>query len=190
MKRVMFLLIGIMMAGGMAAAATGNDSTIKATIPVGSTIVIPVSEGSKEVVFDVEGVEITALSDLEAVEGGRPVRDDPGESVAYSLGETDNYNGRKRDGQTAAEREARLRALLTTIKVIFNSVGMETTFIGATVIAISSQVAPNPATGEAILKASTLAAGEAITLIGISLNYVASKIPDYPTIERHGRADW
>ena len=78
MKRVMFLLIGIMMAGGMA-AATGNDSTIKATVPVGSTIVIPVSEGSKEVVFDVEGVEITTLSDLEAVEGARQIRNDPNE---------------------------------------------------------------------------------------------------------------
>ncbi len=68
MKRVMFLLIGIMMAGGMAAAAaTGNDSTIKATVPVGSTIVIPVSEESKEVVFDVEGVEIT---ELQSITGG------------------------------------------------------------------------------------------------------------------------
>ena|GEM_PF-5562687 len=70
MKHVMFLLIGIMMAGGMAAAeATGNESATKATIPIGSTIVIPVSEGSKEVVFDVEGVEITTQAELEAVEG-------------------------------------------------------------------------------------------------------------------------
>jgi hypothetical protein len=69
-----------MMAEGMAAAeATGNESATQATIPVGSTIVIPVSEGSKEVVFDVEGVEITALSDLEAVEGARQIRNDPNE---------------------------------------------------------------------------------------------------------------
>jgi hypothetical protein len=101
MKRVMFLLIGIMMAGGMA-AATGNDSAIKATIPIGSTIVIPVSEGSKEVVFDVEGVELIALSDLEAVEGGRPVRDDLSESVAYSRGQTNNKYGDS--DQAALER--------------------------------------------------------------------------------------
>jgi len=70
MKRVMFLLIGIMMAGGMAAAeATGNESATQATIPVGSNIVIPVSEGSKEVAFDVEGLEITTQAELEAVEG-------------------------------------------------------------------------------------------------------------------------
>jgi hypothetical protein len=64
--------------------------------------VIPVSEGSKEVVFDVEGVEITALSDLEAVEGGRPVRDDPSESVAYSQGQTNNRHGDS--DQAALER--------------------------------------------------------------------------------------
>jgi len=92
-----------MMAEGMAAAeATGNESATQATIPVGSTIVIPVSEGSKEVVFDVEGVEITALSDLEAVEGGRPVRDDPSESVAYSQGQTNNRHGDS--DQAALER--------------------------------------------------------------------------------------
>jgi hypothetical protein len=97
MKHVVFLLIGIMMAGGMAAAeATGNESATKATIPIGSTIEIPVSEGSKEVVFDVEGVEITTQAELEAVEGGRPVRDDPMESISYSKGETDVLTGRSR----------------------------------------------------------------------------------------------
>ncbi len=40
---------------------------------------IPVREGSKEVVFDVEGVEIATQAELEAVEGGRPVRDGPNE---------------------------------------------------------------------------------------------------------------
>jgi len=103
MKRVMFLLIGIMMFGGMAAAeATGNEIATQATVPVGSTIVMPVSEVSKEVVFDVEGVEIIAQTELEAVEGGRPVRDDPSESVAYSRGQTNNRHGDS--DQAALER--------------------------------------------------------------------------------------
>jgi len=51
MKRAVLVLIGSMMAGGMAAAeATGI-------------------EGPKEVVFDVEGTEIVASAELEAVEG-------------------------------------------------------------------------------------------------------------------------
>ena len=80
MKRFLFLLIGIMMAGGMAAAeATGNEITTQATVPVGSTIVMPVSEVSKEVVFDVEGVEIIVQAELEAVEGARQIRNDPNE---------------------------------------------------------------------------------------------------------------
>jgi len=70
MNRAVLVLIGSVMAGEMAAAeATGNDSTIKATIPVGSTIVIPVSEGSKEVVFDVEGKEIDTTEGLSSVSG-------------------------------------------------------------------------------------------------------------------------
>ncbi|SLM18028.1 exported hypothetical protein [uncultured spirochete] len=80
MKRFVFVLIGIMMTGGMAAAeATGNESATQATVPVGSTIVMPVSEVSKEVVFDVEGVEIIAQAELDAVEGARQIRNDPNE---------------------------------------------------------------------------------------------------------------
>jgi hypothetical protein len=99
MKRFLFLLIGIMMAGGMAAAeATGNDNTTKATIPVGSSVMVPVSEEPKEVVFDVEGVEIIAQTELEAVEGARPIREDPGETYAYSQDKTDYKYGRDYSG--------------------------------------------------------------------------------------------
>jgi len=53
--------------------------------------VMPVSEVSKEVVFDVEGVEIIVQAELEAVEGARQIRNDPNEG-RY----TEKENSRKK----------------------------------------------------------------------------------------------
>ncbi len=68
-----------------AAAATGSEGATQATIPVGSGLMIPVREGAEEVVFDVEGVEIATQAELEAVEGGRPVRDDPNKGLFFNI---------------------------------------------------------------------------------------------------------
>jgi len=69
MKRFLFLLIGIMMAGGMAVAEAAppivGNVVVEAIIPAESTAVVPSIEKPVELSFDLEGVEVSALDDVQ-----------------------------------------------------------------------------------------------------------------------------
>ena len=70
-------------------------------ILAGSTAITTIERGYKTYCNTVYSndykVELIALSDLEAVEGGRPIREDPGESASYSRGETNSYRSSERE---------------------------------------------------------------------------------------------
>jgi hypothetical protein len=110
MKKAFFFLICAIMIGGVAAATEAAPLVEEKSIGVEvmlseAPVAIPDFAGPIAVAFDVEGTEITELGELEAILGARIIRDDPGESPAYSRGETDDYNGRKSSRHSHEETE-------------------------------------------------------------------------------------